>query len=98
VPLSTGLILKAPQLLGYSLTEMDLPLGRLRCAAGGVGAGGHYGLRSTIEALGSSSCPDCAIASVPIVDPAVRREPPSSHVLAVSPPAEGLCRIACSRR
>ena len=61
----------SPGQLLILVDDMDIPLGRLRLRAQGS-AGGHNGLRSTIQHLGPRPSPAFASASVPH-----RRIPPS---------------------
>ncbi len=79
--------LDASQLL-VIVDDMDLPLGRLRLRAEGS-AGGHNGLRSTIQHLG---CQDFARLRIgigaPASDPVERRERTVGHVLGRFSPAE----------
>jgi len=70
-----------PDQLLVLVDDMDLPLGRLRLRRDG-GAGGHNGLRSTIEHLGTKQFARLRIGiGAPAVDPALRKERTISHVL-----------------
>ncbi len=81
--------LEPPQLL-VVCDDLDLPLGRLRLRPGG-GHGGHNGLRSIIEAIGTTAFPRLRIGigrptceGQPVTDPEVV----AAYVLAVPPPHE----------
>ena len=72
-----------PEQLLVLVDDMDIPLGRLRLRAEG-GAGGHNGLRSTIQAF-----PRLRIGiGAPSENPAERRERTVSHVLGAFSQAE----------
>jgi PTH1 family peptidyl-tRNA hydrolase len=72
--------LDASQLL-VLVDDMDLPLGRLRLRANGS-AGGHNGLRSTIQHLGTQEFARLRIGiGAPADNPVERRERTISHVL-----------------
>ena len=70
-----------PEQLLVLVDDMDIPLGRLRLRAQGS-AGGHNGLRSTIQHLGTQAFPRLRIGiSAPADNPAERRARTVSHVL-----------------
>ena len=70
-----------PEQLLVLVDDMDIPLGRLRLRAQGS-AGGHNGLRSTIQHLGTQAFPRLRIGiGAPANNPADRRARTVSHVL-----------------
>ncbi len=70
-----------PEQLLVLVDDMDIPLGRLRLRAQGS-AGGHNGLRSTIQHLGTQAFPRLRIGiGAPADNPAERRARIVSHVL-----------------
>ena len=70
-----------PEQLLVLVDDMDIPLGRLRLRAQGS-AGGHNGLRSTIQHLGTQAFPRLRIGiGAPADNPAERRALTVSHVL-----------------
>ena len=70
-----------PEQLLVLVDDMDTPLGRLRLRAQGS-AGGHNGLRSTIQHLGTQAFPRLRIGiGAPADNPAERRARTVSHVL-----------------
>ncbi len=70
-----------PEEIVLLVDDMDLPLGRLRLRAQGS-AGGHNGLRSTIQHLGTQVFPRLRIGiGAPAENPADRRARTVSHLL-----------------
>ena len=80
-----------PEDIVLLVDDMDLPLGRLRLRAQGS-AGGHNGLRSTIQHLGTQVFPRLRIGiGAPAENPAERRARTVSHVLGPFSRAEQPC-------
>ena len=77
-----------PSQLLVLVDDMDLPLGRLRLRASGS-AGGHNGLRSTIQHLGGQDFARLRIGiGAPAENPAERRARTVGHVLGRFSPEE----------
>jgi PTH1 family peptidyl-tRNA hydrolase len=77
-----------PEQLLVIVDDMDLPLGRLRLRASGS-AGGHNGLRSAIQHLGTQAFARLRLGiGAPAEDPGERRARGVSHVLGRFSPAE----------
>jgi PTH1 family peptidyl-tRNA hydrolase len=77
-----------PEQLLVIVDDMDLPLGRLRLRGSGS-AGGHNGLRSAIQHLGTQAFARLRLGiGDPAEDPGERRARGVSHVLGRFSPAE----------